>query len=532
MTRDYGVPVVLGLLVPAALLGLLSFVLAVTAFAALVVFPWIGPHGVRGVGRVGTLAVVTAPFVVFALLDAPRLPGVTLLPAPAWWLALAGGVTLAALPPAKAVPLGVVVLSLLGLDGVLGAADRPLLPRTWVAAAGPVLVLDPVPTSGTSPSEQGEEPGAGLGWRPGDALAVEETALGRGAGRWYVPAARGRFPVGSPLVAVFGAPLPAGAAEGMEVVSAAELDPGDPLVLDAFGGVVLLPGGWPAGLGEPAAWADVLATYARRGGLLVGPAPDRPWPEGIGRRLGRAGTSHEGRGVRPYGLGRIARPASAQGVREVLGAEARGPRLGTVFDGGRSPLPGGDRVLERAPGPRGDRRAPVLLLALYALVAVALDRILRHGWPRLLGAVGPALAVIAGILWSSPGEAGLRARGVAFDLGGGGGRRVEAVLLAAGEAGWRGRVRWEGGGLVRLEGGRLDPDGRVHLLPGERAWVIRESVAEGGFTHERESPGEGFLLGFLRGPVEAARVRLGEVDGLAIEIEGVARPGASTLTIP
>ncbi len=183
------------------------------------------------------------------------------------------------------------------------------------------------------------------------------------------------------------------------------------------------------------------------------------------------------------------------------------------------------------PAPPG-RRAQGLLLVCYALVAALLDRVLHRGWPRLLGAVGPALAIVAGLVWSSTGMPGVAARGVAFDLGGGGGRRVEAVLLVAGEAGWVGRITWEGGGLVRVAGAEVDGAGRVHVGPGERAWAIRETVAEGGFAGERESPREGHLLRFVRGEVDVARVRLGQIDRLPLRIEGTPPIGAATLTIP
>jgi hypothetical protein len=384
------------------------------------------------------------------------------------------------------------------------------------------------------------------GLRPACPVATERVPpLAIGDGPWRVPATAGPLPRRGPVVLVLGDAgdaVPARTTEatfvttrGTPVGTAVEaaLDAGDALVLDAFDAVVVLPG---AEAGSPAGSrtrADALVAFVRRGGLLVGPAPGRDWPETIGRRLGSAGQSGESgaAGARRLGIGRVVRAASESEVVDVLAAAAWVPEVATVFD----------RADEAPPAPRafapwrdepGGRRGAALLLAVYALLLAVLDRVLPAGGARALALLGPAAAVVAGVVWSSPGDPGALAEGVVLDLGGAGGRRVEAVWISAGPAGWRGHVRWSGGGCVRLLGGGLDTEGRVVVAPRRSAWVVRETAARGVPDEgDRPDPAGGALEPLVRGTLDGGTVRHGTGAALPVTLEGLPAPRVRSLLV-
>jgi hypothetical protein len=178
--------------------------------------------------------------------------------------------------------------------------------------------------------------------------------------------------------------------------------------------------------------------------------------------------------------------------------------------------------------PRGAGRKGFLLLAFAAALA-AFEGILRGAGPRLLGALLAASAVAAASLWASPGARSWVARAVALDLGGGGGRRVEAVHLAAGPLGFSAPVRFRGGGCVRVLGGLVDASGRVRLPPGGSGWVVRETVGRGVAPGDVEDRRSGFLRGLLRGPFDPRRARFGRADALDVDVAGSGSPPVATL---
>ncbi len=535
MERDLSVVVVVAVLglvafvaggwLPALHLGpsaYLSLVLLITSFACLGAVPWLEPGGERP-WRVGAVALAGAPFLVFGLLEAPRSAGAWLLPAPAWGLAVGAGVVLSAFPARPARRVATVLLVLLALDGALAPAGRALLPRTWAGVSAPVLVVEqPV-------RERTPKPVRGL-W-VGAPTRVGETPLGRGPGPWFVPATDGRFADRPPRVVLFdGSPAADVTRRGGALfVPAPALPDTVSLPLSGFDAAVVLSGAWPEDAPDAGARAEALALFTRRGGLLLGPAPGRSWPEGLARRLGPAAKAvvpgPEGR--RLFGLGAVVRVDSPRQIDAVLERRGVDPAPGTVFD--RDPERWRRLESRLLPAPAApDRRPEGALLLGYAAAIALLDRLLRRGPLRLLGLLMPTLAVLLGLLWISPGAPSPRVGAVGLDLGGGGGRRVEAVLLRADRYGWRGRVAWRGGGIVRRVGGVMDSQGRLVLEPGQRAWVVRDTLGRGGFAGERESPLGAVAGAFLRGDVAPARLRFGRVSSLAIDVEGVPAVGAFT----
>jgi len=140
-----------------------------------------------------------------------------------------------------------------------------------------------------------------------------------------------------------------------------------------------------------------------------------------------------------------------------------------------------------------------------------------------MGAVMAALAISTGIAFGVPRETGFIARGVLLELGGPGGRRVDAVRIEAGAAGYAGHVRFDGAGMVRVLGARLDGQGRVRVAPGAGAWVLREGVARGPAPEEHEDRFVGWARSFLRGKLDPKRIRYGRIPALPVRVEGSGR---------
>ena len=266
-------------------------------------------------------------------------------------------------------------------------------------------------------------------------------------------ATRGRYPAGEPLYLVFGAGgslvgrergagtfLPG--SEVGEIVSAVELDAYDAVDRPARG----VGGGGSERRSHRGGPRDPRAT---RAALLVGPATgSRSWPAPLGQALGSAG-QRVGGGLRgrPALRARTRRRASSEaGIREVLATTSGRPGCARSSRRRTRPRPPARGARAVVGSPRG-RRSAGHPARVYVVVAVLLDLVLRGAVPRVMGLVAPALAVALGLVWTSPADPGVRVHAVAFELGGGGGRRLEAVALAGGPAGWMGPCRYRGPGL-------------------------------------------------------------------------------------
>jgi len=505
VSRDLSVPVLLGLLLvlalPSAGLGAvgpstpsayLGLAILLTAFFALVV-------GVR-TGRPLALLVAALPFLAYGALETPALAGLRPVPAIAFQVVVILSLVVPALGARRGGAAVAGILTVLAGGVLLG--EIPTALTLW-AGGSPERILDAHET----PERLGVKRGAPV---PEDGSHLRE-------------ATRGTFPLETPLYLVFGA---GGDLTSREDGPGRFLDGGalaalvSAVELDVYAAAIVLPGAWPEANGQAARLAAALAIYARRGGVLVGPAPGRDWPAPLGQELGAAGRGWTPglAGAQPFGLGLVVRAGSEAGIRDVLAGTRSRTTVGTVFDGvdaAPPPLPGALPGWVDRPG---DRRAQGLLLIVYVVVAVLLSLVLRGAVPRVMGLVAPALAVAVGLVWISPAAPGVRAHALAFELGGGGGRRVEAVALSSGPAGWIGACQVREGGFLRLLGAHEGPDGLVRVRPGRTAWVLRESVAAGRSALEPESRQGGFLRAFLRGDVEPTRLRLGRGGPPAVQV--------------
>ena len=470
--------------------------------------------GVRGLRSLGVLLAVS-PCLVFAALEAGGAG-----PSPGWWLAIACAVLLARLPAGRGRAVGAVA-AVLGGGLVLGRADLPILPAPWNALASPVATAAPG-------RDRGEAAAGDRGLRVGAALPVPTgvaPALGEGPGPWWSEAAREQRPGPRPVVLVLGGA--AGAKGGAWVTPAATIVPGTEHTfshaheLRCFDAVLALGEAWDAA--DPAARdkADAVAGFVRKGGLLIGPAPPRTWPPHLGPRLHAAGRGQAVgvAGVRRLGLGRVARAGRQADVAELLAAdlwvrEAGSPLLDPQTRPGRPAAWQGwsDR-------PAG-RRTQGLLLGLLALALVGLTRLLRGRGPQWLGALLVAATVSGGLAWTSPADPGIRVEGVALDLGGPGGRRIEAVWIDAGPRGYLGRVRWTGTGVVGLRGARLTPAGDVSIAPDRSAWIVRETEGLGVRADVPEDRAAGALRSLLTGAIDPRRLRFGRLERLPVRVEG------------
>jgi hypothetical protein len=219
------------------------------------------------------------------------------------------------------------------------------------------------------------------------------------------------------------------------------------------------------------------------------------------------------------------RAAALDGVWPWLDA----PRLHTAFDGLLTPPEPPEAWISVAPT-TGERRPLGFLLVGFTAAVALLEPGARRARTALAALALPALAAVAGVLALAPGRPDLEAQAVVFDLGGPGGRRVEALWLKAGERGYLGRVAFEGGGALRWVGGRHQ-DGALHLVADESAWLVRHLEARGLDPADHEDRGAAWLLPWLSGPVEPARLRLGRAPLRGVRIEGLESPAASTLTL-
>ncbi|MGI9538718.1 MAG: hypothetical protein ACR2N6_01050, partial [Miltoncostaeaceae bacterium] len=498
---------------PHALLQLYGICATVLLLACVVRRPPSHASGWRPIA----LAVSLAPFFLYAVWATPAQAIRAERPSLALPL-LALGLAAFGASGRRAATAAVVSLTVLFGGGVvLAHAGLVTLPSHWNPLREPTTAVVP----DMPPSERR------LGIRPGAPVPVPaaEMPLGEGPGPWWRPATAARVPLRAPLALVFdGAPdgRSLTSDDGPALVHASDVPVDHALDLDGFDAVVVLEKAWSPGDPTRARHlATAVTRFVRRGGLLIGPPPERRWPPNLARRLGPAGQSprHGLGGLRLLGMGRIVRAGSGQQMQELLRSDLWIREVRTVFDR-RAVAPTAPPELVTATDRAADRRPAVLLLGALVLVLAAFNWILRGAAARTMGALMAALAVSTGIAWVVPTDPGFEAQGVLLELGGAGGRRVEAVRIVAGAAGYAGHVVFTEPGMVRVLGGRLDAAGRVMVEPGGAAWVLREGLGLGAGPEEREDRFAGWALVFLAGDVDPKRMRYGRVPALPVRVEG------------
>ncbi|MDJ0973048.1 MAG: hypothetical protein QNJ98_01135 [Planctomycetota bacterium] len=479
---------------------------------------------VRGAGwRPLALALALAPFFLYAIWAAPAQ-------------------AIRAEQPALALPVLVLLLMCFGAAG-RRAATATVVTLTLLFGGGAVLAragLDPwpaawnplrQPTTGAVPP--GLDDALRVGVRPGAPVRVDAEAmpLGDGNGPWWRPASVARVPLRPPIALIFDG---AADARGLDrdgdvsMVHQSEVDIAHAMDLDGFDAVVVLEKGWsPADPSRARRLATAVTGFVRRGGLLIGPPPERRWPPSLARRLGPAGQAQRTGpgGLRALGMGRVVRALTGDEMLGLLESELWVRPVRTVFDRATVAPKAPPEFVTRG-DPRSPRRPAVFLLGTLVLVLAAFDWILRGAAMRTLGALMAALAVATGIAWVVPSDPGFALAGVRLELGGVGGRSVEAVRIEAGSGGYAGRVAFGGSGMVRVLGGRIDAEGRVLVAPDTAAWVVREGLGLGAGPEETDDRFAGWALGFLKGRVDPKRVRYARLPVLPVRVEGAGPVGA------
>ncbi len=499
-----------------------ALLLAVVAAFLLIVGP-----ARRGRWRAPLLLLGAVPFLVFTWLEAggAAVPGLG-------WIAVAVLAVALAFSEQRALVAGALVL-LLGAGAVLAEAGLPLMPAGWNAVSAPSREALPP----REPRAEAHARDLPEGMRKGAPVRVTggtPPALGMGRGPWWRRAARATIPGPRPVVLVLdGAAQPGVLPSGGELtaVHGSRVRFDHAFDLQAFDAVLVREGAWreddPAGRSK----ARAVAGFVRKGGLVIGPAPERDWPPHLARALRHAARSRRAgpEGARDLGGGRVVRAATEAGTREVLSSGLWVPEVGTALLGGAASPPWPD-TFERWRDRPSERRTQGLLLLVYVLVLAAFTRLLRGGGVQILGVFLAAAAVSAGLAWTSPTDPGFRAHGLVIDLGGTGGRRLEAVALHAGRAGYVGQVRFEGGGVVSVRGGILDADGALHVPPEATAWIVRETDALGPAGGGPEDVRALVLRPLLRGDVDPKRLRLGRLERLPVRVRGAGPIPALTAT--
>lgn len=464
-----------------------------------------GRHG--GPRRPLLLALAAAPALVFGSQAGGGPPGL------AWVLLLAAVTIVAALPRAR--PAGVAVLvGALALAVVFDGSAR-------------ARMLGESATDPAADAPAADAPIVGL--RVGAPVPLPEgrtAAFGFGRGPWWLEAERASRPGPRPLVLLMGGGAPKAATWSLPeatLVEAGEHPVTDAHDLRPFDAVVVIDAAWGEDDGQAEAKARAVERFVRGGGLLLGPAPDRRWPPRLGPLLGAAGRARTSgvEGVRRLGLGRVARAANQGDVAAIFAADLWVRDVGTsLLDPRTRPLPPATFTPWR--DDPGGRRTQGWLLLVHALALLVFTRLLRGGTAQLLGTFLVGAAVAAGLAWTTPLDPGFRVEGAFVDLGGAGGRRIEAVWISAGPEGFRGRVRFEGEGVLGRRGGLpgTDAEGRLGIAPGRSAWIVRETRGLGDRADEREDRTQAPLLDLLRGDVVPARVRLVRRAALPVRVEG------------
>lgn len=426
--------------------------------------------------------------------------------------------------------LAAVLLGVLGTDLILAQAARPLLPDALSPLRVPLAAAGEPQAARVGP--EGLRRGSPVRLAPG-----AEHPLVHGPGPWWEAAEGERFPGRRPVVLDFGAPRPWQAAvravDGTLLPPEA-FQPEHALDLEAVDLVFLPAGAWDRSDARGERRARALTAWVRRGGLLLGPAPEDRWPEPLGPLLGVAGApapaGAEPDEPRPLGLGGVLRIRTDAQVEAVLRERRWVREVGTMLDVAlTSPplLPGQPRFDPAQAGPRG----PWRWLWLHALALAAFASLLRGHRALLAGAALAAAAT--GLVLAEPRPQSARLVPVLLEVGGEGGRRVEAVFVAAGPAGFQERLQWEGGGSVRLLGGRLTQDGDVYLGAHQGAWLVRERVGLGREPGDAEARDSAWLRPLLVGEADPRSMRFGRLPGMELRVGGQRRSlTAQTLRYP
>lgn len=499
------------------------------------------PGGAPAAARLVRTLLAAAPFLAFGVLEASG--GSVGTAWPGLGAALAVAVALALLPAAPRVR-GIVAGALLAVwvgDAVLTSAGTALLPAALNPARAPVAwAAAPRPPESTTPVR---------GERPGSYVRVpdDRALLARGPGPWWRCVDEGPLPRAGPVVRAFDGPdgehverLPQGEPEGPgaetlvvvhggpRVEAALDLSPYDALVLtaDAFDHLL------PASDDEAALRAGAIGAWVRAGGLLIGPPAQSDWPGRLGRALGGAGRAETSglSSAQPLGLGWVLRAENRSQALGLLASPSLRRPVGTAFDGlATPPEPPAPFEHWRADGTR--HRGQGALLLAFALAFAFLEPAARRVSAALAALALPTAATIAGLAWASPAVPDLAAHVAVLDLGGPGGRRVEALWLSAGERGYVGEVAFLGGGGVRWIGPPLLDDGRVCLAPGSTAWAVRQGSGRGEDPRDVEDRRAAFLRPWLRGTPSSGRLRFALGAPPAVRIQGLPTPPAWTLTL-
>ncbi len=504
---------------PAAGAPLLALLLVLTLGWTLVVGAAGGPWRALG------CLLAALPALGFAMRQGggPEAPA----PAPAVAALAVLSLAVACLAPRLRAGLAAALIGLLLADAVLGRAFAALLPADLNALAHPLAEPPRPPPNRAAPA----------GLRPGGPVLIPPGVahpLTHGPGPWWEAAGSGSHPGPRPVV------LPLAAPEGLaEVARAAPttvlpealLDPAHALDLDAVDLVWVGPRAWDPADPRAEARSRALLGWVRRGGLLVGPGPEEEWPARLGLALGAAAAPGRGgeavtpgRGgeavavPRPLGLGRVLRPAAPSEVAALLEARGWVRPVATLLDGAAvapPPLPGQPRWEPPAPGARG----PVgWILGIFAF---ALGGFLWMVPSRAAPGVTAALAAGAlALLTSLPAPPMARLAAVVLEVGGEGGRRVDALLIAAGPGGFERALSFEDGGVVRLLGGRLTATGTVYVAPGQSAWLVRERPVPGPDPADHEARDSAWLRPLLVGAADPQRMRFGRWPGFALRVDG------------
>lgn len=405
-----------------------------------------------------------------------------------------------------------VLLAFSGARGVLAAHPlaSPVMEPPWPAVAPPGVA------------------GVRVGAPVADPQRIAALA-GEGTG-WWAGATRAEAPPKAPLVLLLD-----GLAEPDPVFAEADFsleDPvrfafRDPLALDPYDVLIVGQRAWGARDGR--ANAEAVRVWVHRGGLLIGPAGSEGWPPNLARaiqapRVEQAGT------LRRFGLGRVLPVAGAREAVEAIESGAWGRDVGTVFDRARH-VPSLPAAVPRWTDRPAERRPGAWLLLGFAGFALLLGLGVRQTGTRLVGLVVGSLLTAVGLTWLVPPAPALEATPIRLELGGRDGRRTDVVVLSAGPTGWRGRVTFQGRGIVSVLGADLDPAGRVVLRPGGLAVALRRDLGQGGVPPEAADRMGGELRGLLVGAVDPKRLRYGRGGAIGVRVEGVDLPEARVIRL-
>lgn len=402
------------------------------------------------------------------------------LPGVAWWLCLLAPLVLGGLSLRVRRGVVAVVLVAWGADLALARSGLPLLPEPLQPLRAPLL--DTQPSRPPPP-----EPVPGL-------VAGQLVAAGESWPGLWRAVTQPSEAVARPVVLVLGGPArpaveritlePAvtGLGHALETLWLhATVAPREALDLQGVAVACVHADAWPD-TQAAASHAEALSGWVRGGGVLVRDAAAQP-PRLEAALRGASLVDAGGRAQWGLGHGYVRDTAGPEGREPAAAALGRvGPalgleRAGTCFDASAPDpaLPPGLPV-----GPRPSRTGLGFLVLAWAGAVLLLEGSVTSG-RRALRMALPCAAVLAGVLLALPRASDLEVRAVVLELGGAGGRRIEALHLQAGEAGWTGEVAWRAPcALRRVPGAQAAARGvRAWLAPGERGWLVAETRARG-----------------------------------------------------